>query len=81
MSNGNKEEESTTTTSSPPGSLMSDIMQGLKNLTGRKKREQEAQSISAEGGNPCHYQTHVGDDKMKGKRQPRKTSKTCHHGK
>ena len=32
------------------------------------------------GGNPCHYQTHVGD-KQGMNRQGRTSGKSCHHGK
>ncbi len=65
---------------SPPGSLMSDITKGLGAIFSRKKREADAQKVSPDSGNPCHYQTHVGD-RQGMNRQGRVKSSTCHHGK
>ena len=86
MPDPKKPETTTTTTAtpststSPPGSLMYDLKEGVKNLLGRKKRMAEADSIDADSGNPCHYQTHVGDKKGMN-RQGRTSGVTCHHRK
>jgi len=53
----------------------------------QRARYKEADDISAEpdkdnaeSGNPCHYQTHVGD-KQGMNRQGRSSGVTCHHRK
>jgi len=82
-----EQQDSSTTTTTPststsaPGSLMADIKQGLANLMGRKKRMAEAESIDADSGNPCHYQTHVGDKKGMNRQGRIKGKGSCHHGK
>jgi hypothetical protein len=83
MGNGNGDKKkSTTTTTTPPRSMMEKFA-GLfmpKSFQDRIDKNKEAETGVGGGGNPGHYQTHVGDRQGKN-RQPRKGGRTCHHGK
>ena len=75
-----EKKESTTTTTTHPQSLMENIKSGLREIVGgRKKRMAAIDKIDADSGNPCHYQTHVGDKQGKN-RQGRVKRGRCHHG-
>jgi hypothetical protein len=75
-----EKKETTTTTSQPPGSLLGDLIAGGKSLLGRKKRMADIDKIDADSGNPCHYQTHVGDKQGMNRQGRSKGKGSCHHG-
>ena len=78
MGNGDKKPTTTTTT---PG-FMQKIASAIlpKSAQERIKKNKEAESYDDNSGNPCHYQTHVGD-KQGMNRQGRTSKMTCHHRK
>lgn len=76
-----EKKQQTTTTTTTPGFMQRVASFILPPSANKRIREnKEAAEYDENSGNPCHYQTHVGD-KQGMNRQGRKMGNSCHHGK